>query len=189
MNKPVVLDFSDSDSARAFFDDAFLHPRRKYVVQPLDANVARRWLSDNATMLRFSWADGATPMQFGDLIHMDELYYRNRCGWVTDTSKFESCDNNGYLCDFPDDRQVEHLWPDNGGETCSQTGKRLCYPWQCPVAIEACVEDIKRKYPDLYRSDYKGEPLEDTAGDWMILEVRPRRALVANVIVLGCEKE
>lgn len=173
--KPITLDFSDHDAAVKLFDEAFVHPRRHYVIQPVDVETAKKWLRKNASMRHFGWGpDPRPPMGCGDLMSMDTLYYRDRCGWVADC---EEGDNNGYLCDYP---------PDEQSETCSQTGKRLCHTWQCPVAYEADREDIRRKDPGLWKSDYKPHPDEQPT-DWMVLCARPRYAYVVNVTVLGCE--
>ncbi|HEU5376890.1 MAG TPA: hypothetical protein VFV38_15750, partial [Ktedonobacteraceae bacterium] len=115
----------------------------------------------------------------------DELYYRDRCGWAA----------GSYHCDHPDHPGAEHCW-EKDCEECEELGadeygrprhKCLCYAWNCPIASEADREDIRRRDPDLYRSDYKSYPDEEPH-DWMVLHSRPRYAYVPNVRVLGCEQ-
>lgn len=171
-----ILDFSDHEAAIKLFDEAFTHPHRRYEVVAVDPFIAYEWVRENASMRHFGWgSDEKSHMRMGDLIHMDTLYYRERCGWVTDCGELNAVSNNGYLCDFP---------PDANSETCQYTGKRLCMPYQCPVAYEADREDIRRKDHDLWRTDYKPYPDEQPT-DWMVLYARPRYAAVANVHVIN----
>lgn len=183
MPNVITLDFSNTDAARTLFDQAFEHPENTYIVQPIDTDVARAWLQENAFMLNFGWATDNTfqtrlqrlgAMYFYQVIGLDTLYYRNRCGWQADD---EEGDNNGYLCDYP---------PDMHTERCSVTGNRLCHTWQCPIAYQADREDIRLYDPSSYASDYANDP-EQEPEDEMVLIKRPRYAYVPNVHVLGCE--
>jgi hypothetical protein len=181
--KPVPLDFSDDLAARALFDEAFQHPRRKYVVIPKDAQAARAWLRKNASVVNFVWCGGAKgldqrlseggALQSGQLIDLETLSnMRNRCGWFISDDGVE----NDYLCDHPSQENEAEL---------SAGGKRKCFSWNCPIAYPAFREDIRRKAPSLWRSDYKSN--KDEPEDYMVLHSRPRYAYVPNVRVLGCE--
>jgi len=74
----------------------------------------------------------------------------------------------------------------NPSEICEGTGKRMCFPFQCPIAYPLDAAGIRELDPGLYASDYAGED-DDYATDWMALAHRPRYAYVPNVIVIGCE--
>lgn len=187
MSETIVLDFADHEAAMRLFDEAFCNPDRPYVVQPQDPAIAAEWLRKCTWMVNFVWCAGAKsfeqrlaeggPLQAGQLIDFDTLYYRGRCGWRSDADG----DNNGYLCDAPiPPEDIFHV------EACSQTGKRLCYRWQCPVAYQADREDIQRLDPDLYASDYEPYP-DSEPEDWLVLYARPRYAYVPNVRVVGLE--
>ncbi len=181
MRQIVRLDFAEAGVAERIFDEAFQHPRRKYVIQPVDAEVARRWLCEHANIVNFVWCGGAKSLRErlaeggalhpGQLIHLDTLYYRNRCGWM-DVS--EGAD---YTCDAP---------PGDDTDTDSANGKRRCFAWNCPIAYEAGREDIRRKAPELFKSDFKPYP-DQKPDDDMVLHSRPRYAYVPNVTVLGCD--
>ena len=165
----VTLDFTDHEAAYRLYDEAFQHPDCLYVVTPIDAEAARAWMRENAYMLNFGWV-GARPfqeklkelgaMRYGQHMHMDTLYYRDRCGWVPENVPV-GAENNGYLCDYP---------PGKGDEVCRVTHKRLCHTYQCPIALRASDEE------------------EDGEDDDMILYRRPRYAYVSNVLVQGCEQ-
>jgi hypothetical protein len=189
--KPITLDFADVQAVEALFNEAFQHPRRKYVVQPTDTREASEWLKENTWMTNFTWCAGAKSfeqrlqevgtLRRKQLIHLDELYYRNRCGWAA----------GDYHCDHPDRENSECC----SGEDCEECeghidaegyGKRLCYAFNCPIAASADREDIRKLDPDLWRSDYKDYPDEEPH-DWMVLYARPHYAYVQNVEVLGCE--
>lgn len=193
--KPIVLDFTNTQAVEDLFNEAFQHPRRTYVVQPVDVDIATEWLKKNTNMVNFVWCAGvksfekrleeAGPLHLREIIHLDELYYRNRCGWAA----------GDWHCDHPNDEhseecqekgceECEELEPDKAGEP---QHKRLCSAWNCPIASEADRDDIRKLYPDLYRSDY--EPYPDAEPhDWMVLHSRPRYAYVPNIQVLGCEQ-
>ncbi len=189
--KPIPLDFTDVPAVEALFDEAFCHPRRQYTVHPVDTAVAAEWLKENTYMVNFVWCAGvksfdrrleeAGPMRHNTLIHLDELFYRDRCGWAT----------GSYHCDYPDKEDAE-CCHDEDCEECEGSiyaegdGKRLCYSFNCPIACEADREDIRKLDPGLWRSDYKGNDYEPQ--DWMVLHSRPRYAYVPNVTVLGCEQ-
>lgn len=161
----MTLDFTDHEAACALYDEAFQHPDRLYVVTPIDDEVARTWIRDNAYMLNFGWAGARSfqeklkalgAMRYGQKIHIDTLYYRDRCGWVTEDAP-DGAENNGYLCDYP---------PGKGDEVCRVTRKRLCHTCQCPIASSS----------------------DDEHDEQMILYRRPRYAYVSNVLVQGCEQ-
>lgn len=190
MTTKATIDFTDHEAARIFFDDAWAHPRRKYLVTPADPEIARRWLRDNAYMLAFGWATESGfqarlkqlgPMQPNTVIPLDELSnMRNRCGWfvtervdpIASHAAGEPVIDEDYLCEHPDN--LDGCRPGQ------------CFASQCPIAAEADREAIRKLYPELWRSDYKDHP-NDEPHDWMVLWARPRYAYVPNVTVLGCE--
>jgi len=179
--KPVTLDLSQPEAATKLFDEAFQHPRRKYVVQPVDAEVARKWLRENANIVNFVWCAGvkslsqrlaeAGPLRKGQLRHLDTLSERNRCGWVDFSEEAD------YTCDAP---------PGDDTDTDSANGNRRCFAWNCPIAYEADREDIRCKDPALFKSDFEPYPGQKP-DDYMVLHSRPRYAYVPNVSVLGCD--
>lgn len=181
MTQTIRVDFGEVGTATRVFDEAFQHPRRRVVIQPVDVAVARAWLRKNARVVNFVWCAGvknltqrlaeAGPLRMGQLIDLDTLYGRERCGWVDHEA------DGDYLCNAP---------PDKDANVDTETGKRRCFSWNCPIAYEADREDIRRKDPELWRSDYKPYPgLEPN--DYMVLHSRPRYAYVPNVTVLGCD--
>lgn len=180
--KPITIDFSDHKAATEIFDEAFQYPRRKYKIIPTDKDVATKWLRENANTVNFVWCGGVKnlnqrlaeggPLHMGQLIPLDNLYGRERCGWI-------DYDGEAYDCNAPERDGEDVLLND-------ETGKRLCLANNCPIAHEADREDIRIKDPELYRSDYKPYP-DETPVDWMVLHSRPRYAYVPNITVLGCE--
>ena len=188
-----TLDFTDMHAVETLFNEAFQHPEQTYIVQPVDVQIAAQWLSEFTSMVNFTWSAGtksfeqrlqqAGPMRFEQLIHLDELFYRNRCGWAA----------RSYHCDHPDHADAE-LCAENDCEECTTLGndeqgqprrKCLCFASGCPIAAQADREDMKRLDPDLWESDYKDSEYEPE--EWMILPSRPRYAYVPNITVLGCE--
>jgi hypothetical protein len=193
--KPVILDFSNHKAASNLFNEAFQHPRRKYVVHPVDKEVAAEWLKENTYMTNFTWCAGAKSfekrlaeagsLRCGELIHLDTLYYRDRCGWQA----------GNWHCDYPYEKEDAEECEEDDCEECEELGKdeqgeqlhkRLCFSFNCPIAYEADRDDIKKLDPGLYKSDYKPYP-DETPQDWMVLHSRPRYAYVPNVRVVGCE--
>jgi hypothetical protein len=93
--KPISLDFSDHEAVMKLFNEAFQHPRRRYTIHPVDKDVAATWLRENTWMTNFTFEkrlNEAGALRCGELIHLDELYYRERCGWAA----------GHYHCDHPD---------------------------------------------------------------------------------------
>jgi hypothetical protein len=191
MKKPIVLDFADERTVERLFNEAFRHPECQYVVQPTNTSKAAEWLKEHTWMTNFTWCAGVKsfaqrlqevgPLCYKQLIHLDELYYRNHCGWAA----------GDYHCDYPDLAEGEWCRKE-GCEECECLvypqghGKRLCFASDCPIAAQADREDIRKLDPDLWRSDYQDDP-DAEPEDWMILHTRPRYAYVTNVEVLGCE--
>jgi hypothetical protein len=191
MSKPIILDFSDNEAAANLFNEAFQHPRRKYVIQPVNQEIAAQWLKENTNMVKFVWCAGvksfetrlneAGPLRCGELIHLDTLYHRNRCGWAAGSYHCDHPDHpDAELCDVKD---CEECGVDEQGQP---RHKCLCHAFACPLAYEADRDDIKKLDPDLYRTDYKDYPGAEPH-DWMVLHSRPRYAYAPNVLVIGCE--
>lgn len=128
----------------------------------------------------FGWTDlGRVPLKPGDLIHLDDVYYRNQCGYVYD---------NGDLIN-PSDWACGHPLNDEKFEDGS------CYSRCCPIMECAdsrhqlkkigVVEDYKRflrvdggalvGLNDIPKpNDYAEEV------DWMELFGRPKNAMCGN---------
>lgn len=182
--KPIHLDYSDHEAAKALYDEAWAHPRRKYTIIPADPEVAWHWIFNNASMLNFGWPTSSNfdvhlkelgPMQPGDLISLDTMYYRNRCGWVYSDNEADTEDEE-YVCYHPD--------TENSEENTESGKRRKCFSWNCPLAHEADREDIRKRDPEFYKSDFKPYP-DEQPHDWMILHKRPRYAYVPNITVIG----
>ena len=186
----TVMDFSDDEATRRLFDQMFERPGQQYTVTPVDTEVACAWLREHARHRHFGWTQQEQqPMLLNDVISLDELYYRNSCGYAypltpEDEAANEHAEAGSPLC-FCGERLTKWGSP---VETDEETNRRLCLPWQCPVASEAYASDLQEHYPDLWRSDYSHQTDDDgPCGDWMILDARPRDAFVANIHVVGCE--
>jgi hypothetical protein len=183
------LDFADHAAAMDFFNVAFQNPQAQYLVTPTDPEAARAWLAEYANMVNFSWRVSskpfeerlaeAGPMRLNDVTDIDTLHGRN-CGWGFCDREVDD-ENNGFLCDAP-------VAPGEDVMVSSETGKRFCHTWQCPVAWEANVAAIREFSPSLYESDFADCDDEETANDWMVLSARPRYAYVPNVMVEGVEE-
>jgi protein gp37 len=126
------------------------------------------WVTENAYRKQFGWTDEErVPFKPGDLIHIDDLWMRNMCGW---TSSGECDCNGGYICDYPADEQsiqCEH-------------GNRLCMSENCPIANDNPSKEV------LEANGLKGQYEIDDDGysidcEWMQLHTRPKNAYADNV--------
>ena len=95
----TLLDFTNHGASVAFFDNAFQHPRRTYWVQPVDVQVAREWMHENAYLKHFGWIRDCPPMKKWDRIDLDTLYGRGRCGW----------EGEGWTCNHPENDDTEEV--------------------------------------------------------------------------------
>lgn len=128
----------------------------------------KQWIKENAYKKHFGWVpEERTPFAPSDLIHLDDLFERNMCGWES----VDKCDcNGGYICDYP---------PDDESDTCEH-GNRLCMPYNCPIA---CANPTEKKLKEngldgQYEIDEEGYSVDC---DWMEIFERPRNAFVSNV--------
>lgn len=128
----------------------------------------KKWVEENAYAKHFGWGqEERAPFVPGDLIHIDDLWMRNMCGW----EHVDKCDcNNGYICDCP---------PDDESDSCEH-GNRLCMSYNCPIA---CSNPSEKKLKEnglegQYEIDDEGYSVEC---DWMEIFKRPRYAFASNV--------
>ncbi len=87
------------------------------------------------------------------LLQLDSV--SDECGFFCDTDGL----NNGYGCSFPDD------W-----EGYEKQEPGCCFGFDCPVANEADLDDLKKFDSDLYHEykDAKYGPIE-CGSDWMVM--------------------
>jgi hypothetical protein len=128
----------------------------------------KQWVENNAYAKHFSWVKRERdPFSPGDLIHIDDLWMRNMCGWATGNK----CDcNNGYVCGYP---------PDKDSDECEH-GNRLCMSYNCPIAYSDPSEKKLKEngLDDQYTIDDEGYSIDC---DCMELHTRPRNAFVQNI--------
>lgn len=168
--RKIALSFENQDRAARIFDYAFRHPKTHLIIIPKDQRIALEWLEENAYLRHFGWGDPSEypPMRYGDLMHLDELYYRDRCGYA----------GRDFTCTHPEEGEED------------EKGRRLCFATDCPLAYRAGCTDFKERDPDLYKeyncgySEEEDEEIDDTS-EWMILIRRPREAYVENITVEG----
>jgi hypothetical protein len=92
------------------------------------------------------------------IIHIDEMV--QICGYFTT----ETTVNNGYGCKHPDqEEQDEDLY------TGRQHGK--CYAFNCPLAPEADLQDMKELDQELY-DEWKNEEYDPTemGGNYLVVD-------------------
>lgn len=147
----------NSETIRPAWDAMWAAKDHRFLVTTIHPKRLRTWASRNASARRFGWIDfdRQPTMHPGDVIHMDELYYRGRCGWVD----YGGDRNNGYGCAHPENEE--------NGE---------CHTFACPIAYSAglCANC------DAHEDDCTcGDFYEDE--DLMELHSRPRRAVAGNV--------
>lgn len=126
------------------------------------------FIRENAYAKHFGWEDNErVPFKPGDLIHIDDLWMRDMCGWTAPGK----CDcNGGYICDYPADEhsgQCEH-------------GNRFCLSRECPIACDNPPKEV------LTENDLEGQYEIDKEGysidcEWMQLHTRPKDAYADNV--------
>ena len=126
------------------------------------------FIRENAYAKHFGWEDNErVPFKPGDLIHIDDLWMRDMCGWTASGK----CDcNGGYICDYPADEhsgQCEH-------------GNRFCLSRECPIACDNPPKEV------LKENDLEGQYEIDKEGysidcEWMQLHTRPKDAYADNV--------
>lgn len=148
-----------SEVIRAVWDAMWQTPQHTFVVWASDVNRALKWTERNACVRHFNWVhDGAqSPMKPGEIIHMDTLYGRGRCGWTNNGVEH----NNGYGCAHPEN---------------SEDGS--CFTFACPIAYSAGLcQNCEKSEDDCTCDDY------DENVDRLVLWRRPRYALARNVIL------
>ena len=151
----------DPEWVRRVWDVMWQANHHTFVVLTKRADRMRDWVRENASMRHFGWGkvEECAPMQPGDLMPMDSLYHRQRCGWANEAEP--------YRCDHPD-------------QEYKTQEEENCVDHSCPIAYAAYREDIQEKDPDLYASDYESYP-DAEPKDWVVLHSRPRYAYAHNV--------
>jgi protein gp37 len=168
----VLWDFCNdiADRARGFahldgvWDMFWSLPRFQFIILTKQHQRLASWIRHHASNLSFGWTDlERTPMECGDLIHMDDIRMRDQCGWVGDDGKRDWC----CLC------------PTNEGagkdESCDGD-------WGCPIAYEVLDRETLAKHDLGDEYDYDEEGYTDNTG-WMELYKRPHNAAASNVWV------
>lgn len=148
-----------SETIRAVWDAMWQTPQHTFVVWASDVERARTWTERNACVRHFNWVHGGAqpPMKPGEIIHMDTLYGRGRCGW--DNNGVQQ--NNGYGCSHPENNE-------DGS----------CFTFACPIAYSAGIcQNCEKPEDDCTCDDYSENV------DRLVLWRRPRYALARNVIL------
>jgi len=127
----------------------------------------KKWVQENAYAKQFGWVEEQRiPFEPGDLIHIDDLWMRNMCGWVSQKCE---CDG-GYVCDYPADKYSERC----------KHGNRICRSDNCPIGCDNPPREILEAngLEGQYEIDADGYSVEC---EWMELHTRPRNAFAQNV--------
>lgn len=144
------------------WDMFFENPQHIFIVLTKRPKRMREFVKKHAYRRHFGWIENdKKPFEFGELIHLDDLYYRNMCGYAT------SSDCNKYLCS---NKQNEEYNNGIGGCCCSN----------CPIAnSDPHVKDLEKIGIDnQYEIDEEGYSMDC---DWMQLYARPKDAFIKNV--------
>ncbi len=114
----------------------------------------------------FGWTElERTPLVKGEMIHMDDLYGRNQCGWQGKAP---------WGCAFPGHGDEE--------ESCSTK--------ECPIAYEVDEREDLERLGLAHQYEFDAQGLT-TDTEWMKLHTRPRFALPGNVQLgfsAGCQQ-
>lgn len=138
------------------FDEIFQRPETTFWLVVEDAELLRK----EAPLRRaFGWTDLCRePFRKGDFIHIDDMYYRNQCGYAY----------GDYQCGCP--------LRDN----CSEA---LCFAHDCPIAGNADSYEQLSKIglADQYTwTEEDGGRYTDDS-EWIELHTRPRHAMLGNL--------
>lgn len=138
-------------------------PEVTFLVETRRVRPLFRWTLDHASRRSFGWGDNLPPMRCGELVDLDTLFYRNRCGWKDSDTDI----NNGYGCAHPRAKKSDE--------------PGACFAWTCPIAYKnlAC-EQCGEGEDDCACAD--GYHYDEGNPD-MELHERPRDAMAANVWV------
>lgn len=145
---------------RQVWDVMWKASQHTFIILTKRPDRMQTWAQENASMRHFGWGDETkhSPMKPGDLIPMDELYHRARCGWANG--------QEDYVCDHPDKARP--------------TDEETCFDYDCPIAYPAAREDIEERDPNMFADNYAPYP-DSEPTDWVVLHSRPRYAFASNV--------
>jgi protein gp37 len=152
-HKDVPFEFIDK-----VWDVMWNCPQHTFIVLTKRVERMVEYVRTRASARSFGWIETEmTPMKPGYVLHMDDMYYRNQCGYVGD---------GVYVCDHPGN--------DESGKEDS------CDRNSCPIA--STVDDRKGLeeigVADEYRYASDGYA-EDS--EWMRIGCRPKFAMAGNV--------
>ena len=137
------------------------------------------WVRHNAYKMNFTWCAGAKEemdiyrevgaMYPGQIMHRDDFFYRNRCGWNSENDHCDCVDTCGYTDTTDSQENCEH-------------GRRLCFEWNCPVSNDCPhKEDIIRDWGEDSGVDYDEEGYSTDYCQLIQMHFRPRNAFSENV--------
>ena len=107
------------------------------------------------------------PFKYMGMLHLDDLYYRNMCGYAKNDF---ACDCS-YLCSYPNNSESQ--------EDCEH-GHRKCFSFNCPISTDNPHKSVLEKegVEDEYEYDDEGYAVDC---EWMEIYQRPKYAYVSNV--------
>lgn len=145
------------------WDAMWASPKVTFLVETRRLRALFDWTREHASVRSFGWGYGMAPMECGEVIDLDTLFYRNRCGWADGRAPV----NNGYGCAHPK------------AKDSSEPG--ACFSWVCPIAedVGGCIHCGKDEEDCTCERGF--ESSEENPR--MELHERPRDAMAANVWV------
>jgi protein gp37 len=152
-HKDVPFEFVDK-----VWDVMWDCPQHTFIVLTKRVERMVEYVRKRASVKSFGWTDkDREPMHPGYMLHMDDMYYRNQCGYVGDGE---------WVCAHPEAE-------DPGAEDS-------CHTYSCPIA--STVDDraglTKIGVADEYEFDKEGYT---NSSEWMRIFSRPKDALAGNV--------
>lgn len=150
----------DATRSRAW-DAMWSRPKVNFLVETRRLRALCDWTREHASVRSFGWADSMSPMEHGEIIDMDTLFYRNRCGWADGKAEV----NNGYGCAHP--------------RASKSDEPGACFSWTCPIAYETpvCMECGEGEDECACEGGYQSSEENPR----MELHERPRDAMAGNV--------
>ena len=144
------------------FEAMWKTPQHTHMVLTKRPDRMVEYIRDHASRNSFGWTDiDRTPFSPGDVIHLEDIYCRNQCGYVGDVS-----DEKDWVCDHPDNEE----------RGCSDS----CQVHGCPIARNVASREglAKIDLADQYTFDNEGYACDS---EWMELLYRPLHAGCKNV--------
>lgn len=156
---PDILKLDDARLAK-IWDRMWSASETHFIVLVDDPTSLIEFVSRHAYRLAFGWTDvDRKPHSPGDVVHIDDFYYRNQCGFQKDD----------WLCG--------HQNSEDGG--CSYSTCPLAHGLYDLVQLEAI--GLSRDQFHIEDGGTEEEFVYDS--DWMKLHSRPARAQARNVIL------